>query len=74
MDLLWLFSLLALAASLYAMRFWDRRHAHPRLAAPAHSRRVPERPSRVCQRGYAQRPLLCLRLGQGARSPPERLV
>ncbi|MGY3911137.1 hypothetical protein ACW5XW_07725 [Aeromonas piscicola] len=27
MDLLWLFGLLALAASLYAMRFWDRRHA-----------------------------------------------
>ncbi|MDF2390429.1 MULTISPECIES: hypothetical protein [Aeromonas] len=29
MDLLWLFGLLSLAASLYAMRFWDRRHAHP---------------------------------------------
>ncbi|MFA7835964.1 hypothetical protein ACEOB3_21075 [Aeromonas dhakensis] len=29
MDLLWLFSLLALAASLYATSFWDRRHAHP---------------------------------------------
>ncbi|WP_336288973.1 hypothetical protein [Aeromonas dhakensis] len=33
MDLLWLFSLLALAASLYATRFWDRRHAHPECAS-----------------------------------------
>ena len=29
MDLLLLFGLLAMGATLYAMRFWDRRHAHP---------------------------------------------
>ena len=29
MDLFWLFGLLALAASLCAMRFWDKRHAQP---------------------------------------------
>lgn len=29
MDLLWLFGLLALAASLYARRFWDQHHAQP---------------------------------------------
>ncbi|KTA75090.1 hypothetical protein [Aeromonas salmonicida] len=29
MDLLLLFGLLAMGATLYAMRCWDRRHAHP---------------------------------------------
>lgn len=29
MDLLLLFGLLVMGATLYAMRFWDRRHAHP---------------------------------------------
>ncbi|MGL6324106.1 hypothetical protein ACSZMP_13695 [Aeromonas rivipollensis] len=29
MDLFLLFGLLAMGAPLYAVRFWDRRHAHP---------------------------------------------
>lgn len=29
MDLFWLFALLALTGSLFALRFWDKRHAHP---------------------------------------------
>ena len=29
MDLFLLFGLLAMGATLYAVRFWDRRHAHP---------------------------------------------
>ncbi|WP_447838489.1 hypothetical protein [Aeromonas salmonicida] len=29
MDLLLLFGLLVMGATLYAMRFWDWRHAHP---------------------------------------------
>ncbi|HDX8378272.1 hypothetical protein [Aeromonas salmonicida] len=29
MDLLLLFGLLTMGATLYAMRFWDRLHAHP---------------------------------------------
>ena len=29
MDLLLLFGLFTMGATLYAMRFWDRRHAHP---------------------------------------------
>ena len=29
MDLLLLFGLLVMGATLYAMLFWDRRHAHP---------------------------------------------